>query len=233
MRIGLSFHGGGNAYEAYPQALQRRAAARGLDLETEWLAGTDRAVRLDVLESLDGVVFTGGPDVEPARYGFDDPEGVCTVSPARDAAEWEMLERLTAAPRPLLAICRGAQLLNVFHGGSLVADLGERNAVHRSGDDYRRRAHGVTLESGTLLAGIVGGATLGAVNSSHHQAVDRLASEFCVSALSEDGIIEAFEFRTPHAAPFLLAVQWHPEAMEAGLPLADRVLDALLTAASF
>jgi len=228
MRIGLSFHGGDHDYEAYPEALMRRAAARGIPLQTEWLAGAGRAERLDLLTSLDGIVLTGGPDVEPARYGFADPEGVCETNPERDAVEWEMLERLATAPLPLLAVCRGAQLLNVFHDGSLVADLGDRAAVHRRGEGYRRCAHDVTIVPGTLLSEIADGAAAGAVNSSHHQAVDRLASAFRISATSKDGIIEAFEPISRHSAPFLLAVQWHPEAMEAGLPLADGVLDALL-----
>jgi putative glutamine amidotransferase len=230
MRIGLSFHGGDADYDYYPAALQRRAAALEIALETEWLAGKDRPTRVDLLDTLDAIILTGGPDVEPHRYGYTDLHGVCSTNPERDAVEWELLTRLTATPRPTLAICRGAQLLNVFHGGSLIADLGEGNAVHRRGDEFTRRAHDVTLQPGSLLRRIAGGASHGAVNSSHHQAVDRLARGFRVSATSPEGIIEGFEPLEASARPLLLAVQWHPEAMEPGLPLADRVLDALLLA---
>jgi putative glutamine amidotransferase len=229
MRIGLSFHGGDPDYEYYPSALHRRADAIGISLETEWLAGKGRPQRFDLIDSLDAVVLTGGPDVGPERYGLTDTAGTCRTDPERDAIEWVLLEELTANPKPTLAICRGAQLLNVFHGGSLIPDLHERNAVHRRDDSFRRRAHDVALRPGTLLSAITG-AVHGAVNSSHHQAVDRLARGFRVSASSEDGVVEAFEPIDTEGHPFLLAVQWHPEAMEDGLPLSDYVLDALLRA---
>lgn len=225
MRIGLSYHGGDHEYDAYPQALHRRAHALGIAIETVWLAGTERETRLDLFEGLDGIVLTGGADVEPRRYGFADPQGLCKTKPERDAVEWEILERLQARPLPTLAICRGAQILNVFHGGSLIADLAGRNAVHRrEGDEWRE--HGVRIAADSLLQRLAG-ITSGTVNSSHHQAVERLAEGFRVSAVSADGVVEAFEpsdFRTS----FLLAVQWHPEAMAAGEALADPVLDALL-----
>ncbi|HET9096695.1 MAG TPA: gamma-glutamyl-gamma-aminobutyrate hydrolase family protein [Candidatus Baltobacteraceae bacterium] len=227
MRIGLSYHGGDHDYDLYPQALHRRAGILGITIETAWLAGSGRETRLDLLAEVDAVVFTGGADVEPHRYGFADPHGLCKSKPERDAVEWEMLEGLRGRPLPMLAICRGAQILNVFHGGTLVADLADKNAVHRRDADQPRH-HGVLVSEGSLLRRLAGTAA-GTVNSSHHQAIERLADGFRVSAVSTDGVIEAFE---PAGAggPFLLAVQWHPEAMAPGEPLADRVLDALLRA---
>jgi putative glutamine amidotransferase len=229
MQIGLSYHGGDADYEDYPAALHRRARTLGLKIDTLWLAGAKSETRLDLLARLDAIVFTGGPDVEPQRYGFADSHGHCRTNPERDAVEWEMLEGFQRRPVPVLAICRGAQLLNVFNGGSLIPDLGERNATHRrSGDE--RREHPVAIAPGSRLHALTG-LTSGRINSSHHQAVDRLAQGFRVSAISDDGVIEAFEPADPGEGPFALAVQWHPEGMQAGEPLADRVLDALLSSA--
>lgn len=227
MRIGLSYHGGDHEYEAYPTALHRRAAALGIELQTEWLAGRGRVAQIGALDAIDAILFTGGPDVEPHRYGHADDDEQCTTNPERDAVEWTMLERLRERPLPVLAICRGAQLLNVFHGGTLLADLGLRNAVHKR-EGGERRVHDVHIVEGTRLHGIAV-ALGGLVNTSHHQAVDELAEVFRISAWSPDGIVEAFEPARPHGSPFTLAVQWHPEGMEAGLPLADRVLDAFLS----
>jgi putative glutamine amidotransferase len=230
MRIGLSYQGQNDEYQQYPAAIERRARALGLQVDLLWIAGTDRQAQLDLLGTLDAVVLTGGTDVEPHRYGYVDTEGLCRAEPQRDAIEWALLERLAEQPLPMLAICRGAQLLNVFYGGSLLPDLKERNAAHRR-EEGRWREHDVAVEDGTILRGIAGGLR-GAVNSSHHQAVDRLAGGFRVSARSDDGVIEAFE-RTGYARGperFLLAVQWHPEAITPGAAMGDGVLDALLLA---
>ena len=228
MRIGLSYHGGDHDYEAYPAALLRRAAALGISLDTIWLAGDGRPTQIDALGELDAVLLTGGADVEPPRYGHPDEEGHCKTKPERDGVEWDLLERLRSRPLPLLAVCRGAQILNVFHGGTLITDLGTRNAVHKR-ENGERRVHDVHIVEGSRLHGIAE-ALGGLVNTSHHQAVDELAEAFRISAWSPDGVIEAFEPVRPEAQPFLLAVQWHPEGMDAGLPLADRVLDAFLQA---
>lgn len=228
MRIALSYHGGDHDYDAYPEALHRRARALGCEIETFWLAGAGRAAEPERLERADGLVLTGGADVEPRRYGVAYPGGLCRVQPERDAAEWEMLEAIARRPLPTLAICRGAQILNVFHGGTLLPDLGEKNTVHRRSEG-ERRSHDVAIAPGTRLHGIAG-ALGGPVNSSHHQAVDRLADGFRLAAWSPDGVIEAYE--PEGGTAFLLAVQWHPEAMEAGQRLSDRVLDAFLRAAS-
>lgn len=228
MRIGLSYHGGDHDYDAYPEALHRRAAALDMTLETVWLAGSGRAAQIDALGEIDAIVFTGGADVEPHRYGHADDEGACKTQPDRDKAEWEMLERLRNRPLPVLAICRGAQIVNVFHGGTLVPDLGARNVIH-SREEGERRVHDVHIVGGTRLH-VIADALGGLVNTSHHQAVDELAEAFRISAWSPDGVIEAFEPARPQSQPFLLAVQWHPEGMDPGLPLADKVLDAFLRA---
>jgi putative glutamine amidotransferase len=149
---------------------------------------------------------------------------VCACDPERDAVEFALLEEWQHRPLPILAICRGAQVLNVFHGGTLIPDLGRRNAAHRA---PRTKEHDVNIVDGTTLAAIAK-SPRALTNSSHHQAVDRLAEGFHLSAVADDGTIEAFESSTDSGS-FILGVQWHPELMAPDLPLSQRVLDYFLT----
>lgn len=224
LRIGLSYHGGGEAYDAYADALARRGAALGIPVESVWLAGKDRPFRPERLADVAGIVLTGGPDVDPARYGRSDALALCRVDPARDEAEFALLDRLAPLPLPLLAVCRGAQLLNVYAGGTLIPDLDPLNATHQA---ERFVEHEVEVAEGTQLAALMG-AGLHLINSSHHQAVDRIAPGFRISGRALDGTVEAFEPEEPSHGPFMLAVQWHPERMAAGSPAGDTALDALL-----
>lgn len=226
-RIGLSYHGGKPAYDAYASALERRAKALGAPIELVWLARHDRDLDTNALAEVDAICLTGGPDVDPARYGRADATAVCTVDDRRDAIEWAILEALERHPRPLLAICRGAQILNVFQGGTLIPDLGDLNPAHRT-EPFAH--HSVEIAPGTLLSEIAGVAGE-QVNSSHHQAVAQVAPGYRVSALAPDGTAEAFELAKPEGEPFQLAVQWHPERMNEGDLLSDVVLDAFLAAA--
>jgi putative glutamine amidotransferase len=215
------------AYEIYVEAIARRAEALGVRAVPQWLAGTGLEAGPAELSQLDGVLFTGGADVDPARYRRPDATTACgTIDPLRDVREWEILGTLQGNPKPVLAICRGAQLLNVFYGGTLTPDLGTKNALHRGRKDA---LHPIEIEKDSILARICG-LERGEANSSHHQAVEHLATDFVVNARAGDGTIEGYEPRDRNR-PFMLAVQWHPEAMPAGLPLADRVLDAFILAA--
>ncbi|WP_408055806.1 gamma-glutamyl-gamma-aminobutyrate hydrolase family protein [Streptomyces lycii] len=172
---------------------------------------------------LDGLVIAGGPDVDPARYGAE--RHPMTGPPARERDVWEsaLLEAALAAGTPLLAICRGMQLLNVVLGGTLVQHLPETvgHGGH-SGPTGVFARHAVKPVPDTLLARAVPEAV--EVPTYHHQAVDRLGDGLVVSAYADDGTPEALEL--PGAAGFVLAVQWHPEAGE------DlRVMEALVRAA--
>lgn len=163
------------------------------------------------LDSLDGLVLTGGTDINPARYG--QPRSPETEDPddARDALELRALEAAFAARLPLLAICRGMQLFNVAHGGTLVQHLPSADLHSQNMPDAERgshpSAHAVRVAHDTRLAAIVGEGEL-AVNSRHHQAVDLAGEGLVVSAVSTDGVIEALERPDQQ---FALAVQWHPE----------------------
>jgi putative glutamine amidotransferase len=162
------------------------------------------------IESLDGLLLTGGSDINPKHYGRDNT-GSTEVDDVRDDLEFRLLREALAAAVPVFAICRGLQLFNVACGGTLVQHL-TSTAVHRQkpGDAAPGKhpaAHRVWVAPDTRLAAIVGAGGLD-VNSRHHQAVESLGQGLAVSAISEDGVIEAIEL--PGAA-FAVAVQWHPE----------------------
>ena len=167
----------------------------------------------------DGLVLTGGADIDPARYGEPPHERLGTLVPARDEAEIALARTALAIGRPMLAICRGMQVMNVASGGSLHQHLEEREP-HRSrrgadGVSIDSGWHGVEVTNGTLLSQIAKAAGL-RVNSRHHQAVTRarLAPGLVASALTLEGgfeVVEAIE--APHH-PFALGVQWHPERAE-------------------
>jgi len=163
------------------------------------------------LDSLDGLVLTGGTDINPARYGQQRNPETEDPDDERDALELRTLEAALSRGLPVVAICRGMQLFNVAHGGTLIqhlpsADLHSQN-MPIAEPGRHAATHDVQVARNTRLAAIVGEGEL-AVNSRHHQAVDRPGEALVVSAVSTDGVIEALE-RPGHS--FAVAVQWHPE----------------------
>lgn len=176
----------------------------------------DTAVPL--LERLAGLLFTGGADLDPARYGAAAVHPTTYgVSPARDAFELDLIRRAVAQNTPTLCICRGIQLLNVAFGGSLIQDIltehvADRPVSHRQQVDglaAHEPGHSVHLAAGNPLFDHVGTTEL-PVNSFHHQAIDRLAPDLRPIAHAADGIIEAVIIPD---RDFVLGVQWHPELM--------------------
>ena len=159
----------------------------------------------------DGVVIAGGEDVDPALYGRDvHPEARVKVDPGRDAIDFPVFEEAWREGLPALGICRGMQVMNVARGGSLIQHLpleSPSHVEHRQPGKPNRRDHPVTLRAGTRLSEIAGSPEID-VNSRHHQAVDRLAEDFVVTATAPDGVIEALEARDGR---WLVAIQWHPE----------------------
>ena len=163
------------------------------------------------LSRIDGLVLSGGLDVDPMHYGADPVPNLGQVDAWRDRFELSLANRAFELGMPILAICRGVQLLNVARGGTLVQDIGtevesplrhSQKAVQQ--DTY---AHRVLIEPGTCLHEVAGAQEI-RVNSFHHQACDRLAEGFVVSARSPDGVIEGAE-APDH--PHCVGVQWHPE----------------------
>lgn len=161
------------------------------------------------LDECDGLLLTGGVDVDPKEYG-EAPHPTVELDAARDAYELELARLAMAKDMPLLAICRGSQVLNVAAGGSLIQDLPSQHPStigHSITEAKDAIAHDVAIEPGTCLSVLLGSPTI-AVNSRHHQAVKDAAPGFVVSAMSPDGVVEAIERKD---AAFCVGVQWHPE----------------------
>jgi putative glutamine amidotransferase len=229
MRIGISYDQGTPKYRLYADALIAAGERYGYDLDLVWLAGSGRRLDLegDVLERLDGLVLTGGADVDPRRYGFSDPSGLCIhVLPERDAVEAAIVERMLELQIPTLAICRGMQFLNVMCGGSLIPDM----PGHEPENVHERQA--ITLDAESHFAHEVAHVTEGLACCSHHQAVDRLGEGLRAVAWAGDGYVEAIEWSESAGKPWLIAVQWHPERMELSEPLSGRLYQAFFKAAA-
>lgn len=162
----------------------------------------------DLADRFDGLLLTGGGDLEPALYGQRRASYRLSLDPVRDSEELALTRAFCAARKPILGICRGIQVLNVFFGGALVQDV--------SGHDGA--PHPVTAVPGTRTAELCGGVFK--TNSYHHQAISRLGDGLRATAYAGDGLIEAVE----HSTLPILGVQWHPERMIPGL-CADTAAD--------
>lgn len=163
----------------------------------------------------DGFILTGGVDLSPALYEGAPvyPLMPQTFEQDRDAFESAVYQYAKLHRKPLLAICRGMQLVHVLEGGRLIQDLGKGNTTHKKDTDQDKQ-HTVELQTGSLLNQWNGG-EVGVVNSAHHQALDAatLSKLFCVAATAADGTVEAVEWQSPVGKPFFVGVQWHPERM--------------------
>ena len=210
---------------AYVRALE---GAGLVPLVVPPLADPDHAEA--VLDAVAGLVLTGGEDVDPARYGARPHPRLGAVHAERDAAEVALVRAARARGTPTLAICRGIQLLNVALGGTLVQDLPSerRDALAHDppGRGRGERTHDVEVAEGSALAGALGATRL-AVNSVHHQAVDRPAEGLRVVARAPDGVVEGMEGAPGGRWP-VLAVQWHPEELVDDAAAWDRSLFAWL-----
>jgi putative glutamine amidotransferase len=187
--------------------------------EADSAEGTDRCRR--IVAALDGLVLIGGGDLDAARYGAKvDPRNGGTNS-HRDDLETGLVLAALEADLPVLAVCRGMQVLNVALGGDLVQQLPDR--IHSTRHQPRAGAFGtnaVLTEVGSTVRRLIG--VRAEVLCCHHQAVDRLGASLVVAARSEDGVIEAIE--SP-AHRFVIGVQWHPEEREER-PLFEALVDA-------
>jgi putative glutamine amidotransferase len=183
----------------------------------------------EILAHLDGVVFTGGGDIHPRRFGGEPHAHSYFMCDERDEFELRLIRQALARELPTLAICRGTQVLNVARGGDLHLHLPEvvgEAVAHRVSRELHT-LHRVDVAPGSRLARVLGTASLD-VASWHHQAVWRLGEGLRAVAWAEDATVEALELE---GAPWLLAVQWHPELqLEAGSPQ-RRLFEALVGAA--
>ena len=181
---------------------------------------TDPAILAECVRRTEGVLLTGGDDINPALYEKKLPRNIArTVEQtpdegARDVRELELIKEIFRQRKPLLAICRGHQMLNVAFGGKLVVDIPRqlRQALnHRRMDKPLEMVHEAALTPGSLVSKICKTLVLG-VNSTHHQAVLEPAAPFVATGLSEDGVVEVMELKAKRL-PFMLSVQFHPERL--------------------
>jgi gamma-glutamyl-gamma-aminobutyrate hydrolase PuuD len=177
----------------------------------------------ETLDALDGLVFSGGPDLDPALYGHDPHPETNGLEPARDRAELDLLRAAIARDLPVLAVCRGSQLLNVAFGGDLVQHLPDV-----LGEDTHKEVpgvfadHEVEIDEGSRLGVLLGGSA--AVKSHHHQGFGRVGDGLDATAHAADGTVEALEEPTRR---FAVGVLWHPEAGDDG-----RLFEALVAEAA-
>jgi putative glutamine amidotransferase len=205
-------------------------AAGGLPIIVPPDFSRDEAVEL--FTDCDGLLLTGGEDVDPARYGAAPHARLGTVDVRRDENELALIVEARARDLPILGICRGIQVCNVAFGGTLFQDLpSERPGAidHDPSGDWQRRTHPVRLTPETRLAGLLEALEFSA-NSLHHQGVDRVGDGLVVSAVAPDGVVEGIESADSH--DWIVAVQWHPEELVHEPDAADLKLFAgLITAA--
>jgi putative glutamine amidotransferase len=184
----------------------------------------DPTIAAAVLARMSGLVLTGGEDVAPTSYGAAPHPALGPTSPERDRWEIALVQAAERVHCPTLAICRGAQLVNVALGGTLMQDIpSERPSVvpHHPPGARNVRTHTVQLDATSRLARLTGAITMH-VNSMHHQAVATVAPSLRVTGHASDGLIESVEPRDEHW--WMVAVQWHPEELEGTAESWDRDL---------
>ena len=208
MTIGFSKASEKGKYQLYVSWL------RSIDPSFEYInfCGMDIPEALTALEKCSGLVLTGGVDVHPSYYGRGEDEHRCEIDQSRDITEFALIEKALSLKIPLLAICRGEQVLNVSQGGDLIVDIpaDHGKSVIHSSDTDRLAYHSITIDTTSILYRLIRTTSFEIV-SVHHQAVKTLAPCFRPTAISVDGIIEAYEWKEPEGKGYLNAVQWHPE----------------------
>ncbi|MBS1902628.1 MAG: gamma-glutamyl-gamma-aminobutyrate hydrolase family protein [Bacteroidetes bacterium] len=224
--IGLSYAPASTSkYQRYTSSLMSAAATLGHELEV-----IDLSEHPDAIERVDGIVFTGGADVDPIRYHNEAARAQCEdIDEVRDRNEFAFAQRADERRLPIFGICRGLQMLNVHYGGTLIADLPSAGYLPHSKIDAADRRHEVHVEPGTLLKRLTR-RTTSEVTSAHHQAIETPAPGMKISARSEaDGVVEAIEWDDKEHKPFFLAVQWHPERMDFDEPLAGELFEQFVS----
>lgn len=210
----------------YLEALER-AGADAVALDER----SSAAERAAAFAEMDGLLLSGGADLDPARYG-ESPAGARAAEPRRDELEDEAFHAAMEARVPILGVCRGLQAINVFAGGSLVQHLDGHESTPYPSPDVTR--HRLELSDGSRLAAILGDSSDLVVNSYHHQAItaDRVAPGLRISAIAEHvdagKLVEAVESTDPDR--WLVGVQCHPERTESSPPVLERLWSSFVAA---
>lgn len=186
---------------------------------------------IDLVDKLDGVVFTGGPDVNPMYFNEEAIPECGTIVKERDELELPLLTIAMERKLPVLGICRGIQAMNIALGGDIYQDIKAQTnfdvrIAHYQKSKDSTATHKVSITQGTLLSRIVGKSEIW-VNSFHHQAVRNVADGLTVAAVASDGLVEAV---TKEDYPFFLAVQWHPEELFAQDEYAQKIFNEFIIA---
>lgn len=191
---------------------------------------TNETIIESYLESIDGLILSGGHDVYPMNYNEEPLQKLGQVYPDRDYFDFKLLELAIKKEIPILGICRGFQLMNVYHGGSLYQDLSYReNETIKHDQKYTSHitTHSLIVEKETKLFNIFENENL-MVNSFHHQILNRIGEDLIVSARSKDGVAEAIEHKT---YDFMLGVQWHPEMLHKSEMIMNNIFKELINKA--
>jgi putative glutamine amidotransferase len=166
-----------------------------------------------IVQQIDGLILTGGGDIDPTLFGEEPLQGLGNITPERDAFEIAIIQKMLKLNKAILGICRGIQILNIAVGGDMYQDIDtqmeKRLLQHTQQSPRWHASHFVQVKKGSMLSDIVQMEKF-KVNSFHHQAIRKIPNEFEVSAFASDGMIEAFESKI-HS--FVMGVQWHPECM--------------------
>lgn len=211
--------------KAYTDAVERNGGAPLLIP-----ASTDAETVEALLALCDGLLLPGGEDVDPRYYGQNLHHLIGTIRPEIDAFYMICVQYGLSHHLPMLGICRGMQFLNVAMGGSLYQDLSlreKKSNQHSQRYDRSYAVHRVLIEEGSGLAEILGTTRID-TNTMHHQAVDQLGEGLVLTAVAEDGVVEAFE--TPDR--YVIGVQWHPEELVETVPQMNRLFQDLMEKAS-
>lgn len=211
LKIALSKGSPENSYANYYNWIKSLDSnATGVDMYDMPL---DSALAL--FKGCNGLIVTGGTDINPAWYDQEEDSLRCmTIDHYRDTLEMRLIDSALAWEMPILGICRGHQMLNVYFGGSLIIDIPSDydTLVNHRCPDFNTCFHPVTLATGSLIAELAG-QTTGTVNSNHHQGIKNLAPDLKIVARSGDELPEAVEWNEPAGKSFLMGVQWHPERL--------------------
>ncbi|TCP28944.1 putative glutamine amidotransferase [Scopulibacillus darangshiensis] len=173
---------------------------------------TDPVMIQGLMDKVDGLLLTGGADIDPSLYGEEPLLGLGQLTPNRDQFEMQLVKTAFQKQCPILAICRGNSMLNIARGGSSYQDINSQlsNLVqHKQLAPRDHLSHGIQIEQGSRLNQVLGADRI-KVNSFHHQAIKEVAPGFRVSAVASDGVIEGIESVNE---PFVIGVQWHPGSL--------------------
>lgn len=220
----------GTEYKTNKDYIEAITQMGGIPLILPYL--TDEVSITTIIEKIDGLYATGGYDIDPTLFGEEPHPQLGTIIPERDEFETLLIKELLKEKKPLLAVCRGAQILNIVVGGDMYQDINEQIDTpliqHQQSAPSGHGSHFVTVEKNSLLYNLTKTEQL-KVNSRHHQANRHVPDSYLISGRSSDGVIEAIESK---ADKFVLGLQWHPENMfvKKGDQAAKKIFKGFITA---